>query len=143
MSAPGLETAATLIFAMVVVLRRPAGFDRAQTDSYALATARPRNGFANSALWRFFVAPAGRLLRALDGDRSLAIEGGEELLQVLDLGEVVYHDVGISRVLDQEILMVRLRWIERREPIHARDDGPLEHLGLFQLGDVGLRDVPL
>src|SRR5262245_15862753 len=51
----------------------------------------------------------------LGRDRPFAIATGEHLLEILELRQVVDHDVGRRRIADQKILVVRLGGIERLE----------------------------
>ncbi len=61
----------------------------------------------------------------------------EQALEVLDLRHVVVDDIGIGRVVGQEILMVALRRIEGPVRLDGGDDGGVVEAGLVQLVDIG------
>lgn len=83
------------------------------------------------------------LVGLLGGHGLIAIPSGEHSLQIADLWKIIDHDVGMVRVLDQEILVIGLRWIKGRQPLHPRDDGAAKHFGAIELGNIGLGDSSL
>src|SRR5262249_338492 len=81
---------------------------------------------------------ARNLLRCGYQDRVVAVEVGEELLQVRHLREVVEGDVGVVGMQVGEVLVVALGRVEHRQWIDAGDDRAAEDRGLVELGDIGL-----
>src|SRR5262249_7973516 len=53
------------------------------------------------------------------------------------------HNVKIIRVTRQEVLMVRLGRIKVSAGLDLGDDRRIKHMGLIELGDVGLGDARL
>jgi len=74
---------------------------------------------------------------------TLPVERREHLHELVDLGQVMDHDVGMRRMLEQEVLVIGLRRVEGAERIQARHDGAREDLGPAELGDVSLGDLLL
>src|SRR6185295_19592956 len=77
------------------------------------------------------------LLR-INANRFLAIQRRQQPLEVRDLLQGVDHDVGVRRIVKQEVLVVVLGPIEHRELVDARDDRLREQVGLVELRDVRL-----
>src|SRR5258706_11950093 len=68
---------------------------------------------------------------------------GELLLQRRHLGLIVYHDVGLIRVLSQVILVILFRAEEPAQLLDLRHDRAREGLRRGELLDVALRDLLL
>src|SRR5664279_2006951 len=75
--------------------------------------------------------------------RLFLIIVGENLLQVLDLGNVVKGNIGLVRVQRQVVLVIGLGRIEGFQWAHLGHDRLLVDLGGVKLGDVGFRDLLL
>src|SRR5437867_9157494 len=80
------------------------------------------------------------LIGTLYGDRLPTIVGRKNLLEILNLRNVVDHDVRKLWVLDEKVLMIVFRRIKAFERINPRDDGASEYPGFIQLRYVCLCD---
>ncbi len=65
------------------------------------------------------------------------------MLQGIDLGQIIDHDVGISGVMDQEVLMIALGRVEALQRFDLGDNRGIEHMRASELRDIGLRDLLL
>src|SRR5215475_10423657 len=65
--------------------------------------------------------------------RVSAIQVREQPLQILDLRQIVNHDVRIARVARQEILVVVLGRIKRVTSLDGGHDGRIEHASSIEL----------
>ena len=72
-----------------------------------------------------------RWIRPQRQHRAVAVKVREQSLEVLDLGQIVVHDVGIGRIERQEILVIVLRPVERSIRLEPRDDGRLVRCLLY------------
>src|SRR5271156_5252068 len=81
----------------------------------------------------------GGLLRLVRSN----VQAGKLLLEISDLGEVVYGDVRIFRVLGGVVLVVVLGAVELFHRDDLRHDGLRKNFGLVELLHVGLRDALL
>src|SRR6266581_2268973 len=84
--------------------------------------------------------PFQGLFGTLYGDRLPTIVGRKNLLEILNLGNVVDHDVRKLWVLDEKVLMIVFRRIKAFERINPRDDSASEYPGFIQLRYVCLCD---
>ena len=71
------------------------------------------------------------------------IDVGIGTLEIVDLREIVDHDVGVGRVQHQKVLMILLRGVEALERLDLGDDRRVEQAGLVELIDIRLGDLGL
>jgi hypothetical protein len=71
------------------------------------------------------------------------IESRKHPLQIVDLRQIVEHDVWIGRVQHREVLVIVFRPKEAAQRPELRDDRTREHLRLVELGDIRRGDLLL
>src|ERR1700682_5300460 len=88
-------------------------------------------------------SPSVGHLSAAHQRRFLEVVLRENLLQVLDLGNVVIGNIGLVGVQRQIVLVIGLRRIKSFQRTHLGHDRLLVDLGGVELRDIGLRDLLL